>query len=363
MKIAIITSLNGGVAKFTMNLSRELSHFKGISKIDIYGFMTGKRIPIITLNKNVNIIKLFSNPLILLLWLLNSLNEMKKYDIIQIHQAAYSLPVLFLKLRYRKIKIICSLRTAYIFEHLTLFEKIMGIFDLIALTISFNFLEAYTTFSEFNRYMLKEKFGLKPFVIHNGIDPISYFPTHKEREIIRQKLGFSSDSFVILYLGLLLGYKNVIDLISSLPYILKQVPHATLYILGRGPFLKKIISEVKKLKMEDYVTIETKFVKETTDYYLSADLFAFPAADGTHVLLEAMACGLPIVYANSCSSPEIVGDAGISFKTRDVKDLYEKIVLMATDDNLRMEKTKKAKERIKYFDWSRVARKYYKLYI
>ena len=119
MRIAIVSSLNGGVGKFTYSLVNQLNSNDNISKIDIYGFVTRKKIPLPSYIKKNNYVNEFSHPLLLFLWLFVSIGRMKHYDVIQVHQAVFLLPTSFVKLLNNKIKLLCSSRTAYIFEHLT----------------------------------------------------------------------------------------------------------------------------------------------------------------------------------------------------------------------------------------------------
>ena len=363
MKIAFVTSLNGGVGKFTFSLIDKLCLKKDIVQIDIYGFLDQRRIPIPELKEKVNIVKLFSHPLSLLFWLIRNLDKMGFYDLIHINHASFIWPFLILKFVHKNIKIVFSSRTAYIFEHVKAIEAFSFMFDMFSFPIASRLADAHTTFSHFNRRSLKQRFGANPIVIYNGIDRSKFHFSMKKRELTRKKLGIGDDNLLILYLGLLLPYKNVLDLIDVMPYVLKEIPSTKLLIVGRGPSLNEIINRVYQLGISDKVIIKTEFVKDTADFYSAADIFVFPAADGTHVLLEAMACGLPIIYAYSCSSPEIVGDAGLSFQIHNQKELCEKILTLARNESLKEKKRMEALARIRHFDWKEIAEKYYELYV
>lgn len=363
MKIAFITSLNGGVGKFTFSLSDKLSFKRDITAIDIYGFANQKGIPLPKLKKKERVVKLFSHPLHLFFWLFYNLNKLKSYDLVQINQAIFVWPLLIHKLTHKNVKIVFSSRTTYIFEHVKAIEAFFLMFDMISFLVASRLANVHTTFSRFNRLGLNQRFGANPTVVHNGIDCSNFQFSKEKRELKRKNLRITDDTLLILYLGLLLPYKNVIDLINLMPCVLKEIPSAKLLILGRGPSLKGIVDRTAELGLDGNVIFKTEVVKDTTEYYSAADLFVFPAADGTHVLLEAMACGLPIIYAFSCSSPEIVGNAGISFQIHDQQELCEKILTLAMNPEIRQKKRMEAQTRIEQFDWKRVAEKYYRLYV
>ena len=85
--------------------------------------------------------------------------------------------------------------------------------------------------------------------------------------------------------------------------------------------------------------------------------------------LEALACGVPVLYTNYSSLPEVVGDAGIPIKVAgligtvyggyealtDVDDLTEKMITIIEDDHLRKELSRKALRRAKQYTWDQAA--------
>ena len=85
-------------------------------------------------------------------------------------------------------------------------------------------------------------------------------------------------------------------------------------------------------------------------------------------MLEAMACGKPVLYTDFSSCPEVVGNAGLPIKVAgligtvyggfealtDVDDLTEKMIMMIEDDELRKKLSRKALKRAKQFTWEKV---------
>jgi glycosyltransferase involved in cell wall biosynthesis len=98
--------------------------------------------------------------------------------------------------------------------------------------------------------------------------------------------------------------------------------------------------------------------------YNLADIFVFPSLyEGFGLpVLEAMACGTPVITSNCSSLPEVAGDAAILVNPEDEDELAEAIMRLITNDSLRESLRKKGLERAKLFTWEDTARKTLKLF-
>ncbi len=79
-------------------------------------------------------------------------------------------------------------------------------------------------------------------------------------------------------------------------------------------------------------------------------------------LVEAMACGCPVVCSNATCLPEIIGDAGITFDPMSPEDMAEKIWSVWSNDARWEEMRRLGLERVKIFDWRETARKTIRVY-
>ncbi len=79
-------------------------------------------------------------------------------------------------------------------------------------------------------------------------------------------------------------------------------------------------------------------------------------------VLEAMACGTPVVASNVCSLPEIVKDNGILVNPYDVEDIANGIYRILRDNNLRQDLIRKGLSYVKEFTWERAAKKHIGVY-
>jgi glycosyltransferase involved in cell wall biosynthesis len=79
-------------------------------------------------------------------------------------------------------------------------------------------------------------------------------------------------------------------------------------------------------------------------------------------LVEAMACGVPIMTSNVCSIPEVVGDAALLVDPYSSSSIEEGIYKILKDNKLREELTMRGLERAKFFSWEKTARETLKVY-
>ena len=79
-------------------------------------------------------------------------------------------------------------------------------------------------------------------------------------------------------------------------------------------------------------------------------------------VLEAMACGTPVVCSNTSSLPEIVGEAALTFDPLDITDMATKIGEALGDEALREGMREKGLRQAARFSWERTARETLKVY-
>lgn len=178
--------------------------------------------------------------------------------------------------------------------------------------------------------------GQKIAVIGNGIDRQVFRP--RNREEARRKLGFAAEDRIILTVAALAPVKGIDRLIDALA-LLPNTERIKLFVIGEGAERQALESQISKLGLRDIVfLIGTKPQTELPDWYSAADLFCLAShREGCpNVVLEAMACGLPVVATD-------VG--GVRSMIR--KDCG-KIVVNPTAENLAAEITSALN-----FDWDR----------
>jgi glycosyltransferase involved in cell wall biosynthesis len=128
----------------------------------------------------------------------------------------------------------------------------------------------------------------------------------------------------------------------------------------------EVLVEINRLGLRnDVIVLGYLPYNDLPCLYNLARLMVFPSlSEGFGIpLLEAMACGCPIVCSNTTSIPEVMGDAALTFDPESVDDMAQKVWRLWSDDTLRHESIVRELDRVKRFSWDRMARETIKVYI
>jgi len=79
-------------------------------------------------------------------------------------------------------------------------------------------------------------------------------------------------------------------------------------------------------------------------------------------ILEAMACGCPVITSNISSLPEVAGDAALLVYPKDEKEIAKAMMALVDDEKLRNKLIKRGYEQVKKFSWQKTAEKTLELY-
>jgi glycosyltransferase involved in cell wall biosynthesis len=152
----------------------------------------------------------------------------------------------------------------------------------------------------------------KTVVLHNGVDLNRFKPLPEVKGEMRKKLGISEDTCVVLTVRRLV-YKNGIDtLLESAEIAVKKNPKLAFVVVGKGPDFEEVKERIVQLGMQRNFRL-TGFVsdEDLPFYYNVADLFALPSKSGEGlplVVLEAMACGLPVIATDVGGTSEVMSE-------------------------------------------------------
>ena len=166
----------------------------------------------------------------------------------------------------------------------------------------------------------------------------------------------------VLYFGSNKPHKNLTRLIQAwnLQRSAAGVGDSVLVIAGHWePRYAEAKRLVEALGLKDRVIfIGAVDEADLPALYSGARLFVFPSLyEGFGLpVLEAMACGTPVVYSASSSLPEVAGDAGLTFDPGDVEALATTIQRVLANPDLRVHLRQRGLERAAQFTWDRTAR-------
>jgi glycosyltransferase involved in cell wall biosynthesis len=229
---------------------------------------------------------------------------------------------------------------------------------------------------------LVELFGTpaeKITVLYSGVEA-RFAPVRDRAEIDRVCAKYQLPRPFILSVGTLQPRKNYARLIEAFgQFVAAHTSTAPLrgsaqyaacdYDLvitgGRGWLYESIFEQVKRSGLEGRVHFPG-FVDEADlpTLYSAADLFAYVSLyEGFGLpLLEAMACGAPVVGSNTSSLPEVLGDAGWQVDPRSVDDIAQALTRMMSTPELRQRSIGLGLERAQLFTWDKAARELLAIY-
>jgi glycosyltransferase involved in cell wall biosynthesis len=183
---------------------------------------------------------------------------------------------------------------------------------------------------------------------------------------IRARYLIGSGQF-ILSVGTLQPRKNHLQLVRAFAR-LRPERGVTLKLViagGKGWAYDEIRAETDRLKLQDRV-IFAGFVDDTDlpGLYRAASVFAYPALyEGFGLpVLEAMACGVPVLTSNTSSLPEVAGDAALLINPLDPTGMSRALSQMLGDASLRADLIKKGLARASEFTWARSAQMTWAVY-
>ncbi len=204
----------------------------------------------------------------------------------------------------------------------------------------FDPLNAVTTPTESAAKLVRgHGFSQEVRAISCGID-LTQFNSNKKDETIRAKYNLPNKP-LLLYVGRLDKEKNVDQLLQAIKLVPQNV-NFHFAIGGKGQEQVRLQKLATKLDILDRVTF-LGFVPDEDLPALYAISKCFTIACMAElqciVVMEAMASGLPIIAVNALALPELVhdGENGFLFEPGDIKTIAEKITLLFTDENLRVQ--------------------------
>jgi len=192
-------------------------------------------------------------------------------------------------------------------------------------------------------------------IIPNGVDTTVYLPSDPKGKDI-----------IVTFIGRLIGNKGPHFLVEAASDVLKDFPEVRFYIIGDGPLKDELIKKVTFLKMKDRfhffgsVPDVLPFLRETT-------VFVRPSlTEGMSLtVLEAMACGLPVVVSNVEGNAEIVENRvnGYLVTPANSKALAEAIIFLLSNPGSASAIGKNARKTAeRFYDWERIAEQTLKVY-
>jgi len=189
-----------------------------------------------------------------------------------------------------------------------------------------------------------------------GLDPLLFQPQPTPE--LRRSLGLYQ--FVLGFMGRLAEEKGLSTLIEAV----RELPGVQLLLIGGGPLRDEIATVAHSSSIADRIRLLDAVPHEQVAHYLNGlDVLALPSRTTQtwkeqfgHVLIEAMACAVPVIGSSSGAIPEVVGEAGLIFPEGDALTLRAAIARLQADPVLRSELGQAGRARVlAHFTHERIA--------
>lgn len=191
-----------------------------------------------------------------------------------------------------------------------------------------------------------------------GVDEQLFSPQNEQK--LAEELGIKDDDFVIGFVGRFVPEKGILTLIESLTKLSSY--SWKLLLLGRGELEETIINKMKEAGLDNhliliqsvphdqvprYINLMSTLVlpSETTYEFKTISAVGWKEQFG-HVLIEAMACKIPVIGSDSGEIPYVIADAGLVFPEKDTSALHNCLEKLQQNPDLAKELGEKGYQRV-----------------
>ncbi|MEW6511515.1 MAG: glycosyltransferase family 4 protein [Bacteroidota bacterium] len=185
--------------------------------------------------------------------------------------------------------------------------------------------------------------------IGRGYNRITVIPPEVDTELFHQVSRQDHEQFTVGYAGRLEAGKGVdilLDAVAHLP------PEVRLVIIGSGRDERRLKERSEALGIARRVEFRAPVARrDMPQQYGSMDVLVLPSRSGRfwreqygRVLIEAMACGVPVIGSDSGEIPQVVGDAGLIFQEGNSGELRDALDRLRNDASLRVELARRGRE-------------------
>jgi len=211
-----------------------------------------------------------------------------------------------------------------------------------------NDFEKIITVSEYSKNELIKYLNLEP----DSIIPVYNALNHK----LFKPAGNKKDYF--LHISEYQPVKNLDRVIKAYLQALKQADLPDLWIVSRN-FPQKNIHKKIKILENRYRTNQ-----EIVELYQNAYGFLFPSLhEGFGLpIIEAMACATPVITSDTTACKEVAANAALLVQPKNITDIKNAIIKLATNKNLHNNLKQKGLERAKFFTWQKAAKQYFEIF-
>jgi glycosyltransferase involved in cell wall biosynthesis len=207
----------------------------------------------------------------------------------------------------------------------------------------------------------RERVHIIPYGVRHIFQP---FSAAEARAHVTQRLHITRP--YMLYVGALTRRKNIETALKAFAQVCAAFPDMLFVLAGPQSWqATPIASLVQQLGIAEHIHLTGPLTDDDLPaLYNGADLFVFPSLyEGFGLpVLEAMACGTPVITSNVSSLPEVAGNAALLVDPYNVDELAGAIRRILSDPALAADLRAKGLERARQFSWERTAQETLEVY-
>ncbi len=195
-----------------------------------------------------------------------------------------------------------------------------------------------------------------------GVD--SYFVPQKKYQDVLKKYNIQQP--YILFVGMLEPRKNIVGLLKAFSLVSDKKDHTLVIVGKKGWMYAEIFDLVKTLHLERYVLF-TGYVsdEDLPAFYSGATCFVYPSFyEGFGIpIIEAMACGCPVITSNNSSLQEIAGEAAVLIDPKNVMQIAEAMQNLLKNKKEQKKRKNAGLRQAKRYKWELFANQMRETYI
>jgi len=196
-------------------------------------------------------------------------------------------------------------------------------------------------------------------VVYPGLD-VALARTDDAEAVSALKARYGIGGDYLLYLGTLQPRKNLVRLVEAFARLQPTAPSVELVLAGqKGWLYDDLLARVDALGVRDHVVFTGYVTEDAKASLLTGSLaLVYPSLyEGFGLpILEAMACGTPVLTSNVSSLPEVAGDAALLVDPLDTDAIAVGMSRLITETDLRDALIEKGYARVRKFSWADAAR-------
>ena len=251
----------------------------------------------------------------------------------------------------------------------TLYQKIGNMYRRFIVPRVVKKADKIITVSNFERNRIKDFFNIdddKIVAIYNGVG--AHFKPIDDKKLLEEiKKKYSLPDKYMFFLGNTDPKKNTKGVLQAYSQFVKQNgDEVKLLMLDFDETeLKKLLTEIKAPELRKNIFLAGYVVNtDLPAFYNMAELFLYPSLRESFgiPMLEAMACGVPVITSNTSSMPEVAGDSALIIDPYKPSEICNAIEKLLSDNDLKNSLVEKGLNRAEKFSWENMARQNLELY-